>query len=84
MPVLANRPTALAEPEPARRAGIPEEWSIKFDIPIDARRTPIWEHGKMQATLLGLLGGDPREPRFLLKRRRVKKVWALPQFSLLE
>ena len=61
-PVFAKRPTALAEPEPAGRLGVPEAWSIEFDIPIDARRAPIGKHGKVQATLLGLLGGDLEAP----------------------
>ena len=32
------------------------------NIPIDARRRPIGQHGKVQATLLGLLGGDLDAP----------------------
>ena len=61
-PVLTKWLTALAEPEPARRSGVPEARSIEFDVSIDARRAPIWEHSEVQATLLGLLGRDFQAP----------------------
>ena len=60
--VVAKRPAVSAEPEPAGRLGVTEQWAVMVDIAIDARRAPIGQDGEVRSAFFGLLGGDLDAP----------------------